>query len=137
MPTSQDVFLFDNKVRNIGTVSQMVMYKGFQGHVDPPMSLKALATHIFKVGNPQDSLVAYLFRLDDNQPTWIPYNKNFKSLPVSASAIDSNPIGNAVIFHFNLPVDLESPNICIVIYRTGPRDDSNFYRIYQDFLQIQ
>ncbi len=133
-PIAEDLFLYQNNVRNIGTKAQQMMYTGHQGAVGKPVLLKGVAARMFKMGQPQDTLRAYIFKVDDQQPMWIPYERNFISQSVSAEAVHADPAGQSVTFVFNPPVPLHEGAFSIVIYRDGPASNIDFYRIYADVL---
>jgi hypothetical protein len=134
MPTAEDLFLYKNNVKNIGTVSKRFMYTNYQGGVNAPTSLKGVAVRIFKMGDPKDNLRAYIFKVDEKQPTWKPYSKHFISKPLSASLISSNPNPQPVVFEFDPAVQLDKGTYSVVIYRDGSPSDIDFYRIYADQL---
>lgn len=134
LPGPEDMFLYANHVRNIGTKAQRIMYKGYQGAVGAPTRLKGVAARIFKSGEPKDSLKAFIFKVNDLQPMWEPYAPNFISKAVSASSISADPAGTATVFTFDPPVELKAGAYSVVIYRDGVASDDDFYRIYTDAL---
>ena len=134
LPTTEDLFMYRNHVRNIGTKAQQVMFTGHQGAVGKPVRLKGVAVRVFKMGSPEDALRAFVFKVDDDQPMWVPYERNFISEPLPASMMSNDPNANPAIFSFNPPVDLKPGMFSVVIYRTGKPSDTNFYRIYADIL---
>lgn len=134
LPTAEDLFLYRNRVRNIGTRSKQIMYTGYQGGLAKPAFLKGLAVRMFKMGNPEDQLRAFIFKLDDKQPMWVPYARNFISQSVDASQISASPEGGPVVFPFDPPLQLGPGAFFAVIYRTGHSSDTEYYRIYSDVL---
>ncbi|MBI4309282.1 MAG: hypothetical protein HY591_03015 [Candidatus Omnitrophica bacterium] len=134
LPTEEDLFLYRNHVRNIGTQTRQVMYTGYQGAVGKATRLKGIAARVFKMGDPQDHLRAFVFRVDDRQPMWLPYAPNFISQPLSASAISNSPAGEGAIFTFDPPLELRKGAFSVVIYRDGKESDRDFYRVYADVL---
>ena len=137
MPTEEDLFLFKNKIRNIGTSTKMLMYKGYTGQINQNQSISSIAMRIFKVGDPKDSLVAYLFKVDDQQPTWVPYSKSFSTIPVPSSQISHDMAQGIVVFNFQEPIDLIPDRFFIAVYRTGKDNDQNYYRIWEDFIKFK
>lgn len=122
--------LIFNNVRNIGTKSRIYMYDGEQKEVDKLMPLKSFVMRLYKVGSPSDGLVAYIYKLATDEPVWIPLNKHFQSEVLSAGDISSDPHGEIVSFKFPERLLLKPGPYKIVIYRVGPEDDNNFYRVY-------
>ena len=134
LPNADDIFVLKNNIRNIGTENQIYMFKGKKGTVGRPTTISGLAVRVYQVGGPHDELVAYLYRIDPTQPLWIAYRGEFASSPVASQEVSSNPQGGVVRFQFKNPVALEAGPYFVAIYRTGPPDDQNFYRIYEDFV---
>ena len=130
LPSEEDISLLQNNVRNIGTETRQLMYTGYQSGTAVNTTLKGLAVRIYKVGDPKDNLKAFIFRLDDKQPMWVPYAPGFISKPLFASAIGPNKEAQPVIFIFEPPIDLKAGSFFVVIYRDGKPSDIDFYRIY-------
>ncbi len=134
MPSSEELFLQQAHVRNIGTQTRQLIYTGYQGSTASASLLKGLAARIYKVGNPGDNLRAYVFKLDDKQPMWVPYAPQFISKPLNASSIGSGKDAQPAAFEFDPPLPLSSGPFYVVIYRDGKPSDVDFYRIYADML---
>ena len=134
LPTQEDLFLYREHVGNIGTYSRRVMYAGYQGAMAVASRLKGVAVRMFKMGDPNDHLRAFIFKVDDRQPMWVPYASNFISQPVPASMISADPAGAPVVFTFDPPLDMHEGMFSIIIYRDGTPSDVDFYRIYADIL---
>lgn len=132
-PSQEDLVMYRNNIRNIGTETKLLMYTPYQGGVGRATTLKGLAARMFKVGNPTDQVRAFVFKVDPKQPMWIPYAPQFMSQPVDASAINNFP-GSEVVFPFNPPLQLETGAFSVVIYRTGKDSDQNHYRIFANAL---
>ncbi len=134
LPTEEDLFLFRNHVQNIGTSMRQLMYTGYQGAVGQPTTLKGVVVRMFKMGEPWDQLTAFVYRVDEEQPMWVPYAKNFISQPVSGNTLSSSPAGGDVVFKFDPPLEIQKGLFSVVIYREGKPSDTDFYRIYADAL---
>jgi len=130
IPSAEFVHLVRDGVRNIGTQKALYMFEGNKQRVAKPVSMDNLSLRIYKVGNPKDSLVAYLYGIEKEQPVWIPSGKHYASYPVPAVDIAADPFGASVQFRFPEALALEPGPYNLVVYRTGALDDSNFYRIY-------
>ena len=86
------------------------------------------------MGNPQDRLRAFIFKVDDKAPMWIPYESHFISQPVNGTSIANNPAGIPVTFTFDPPISMHEGAFSVVVYRDGKPSDQDFYRIYADVL---
>ncbi|MDP8213506.1 MAG: hypothetical protein P9X22_09520 [Candidatus Zapsychrus exili] len=133
VPSKEYIHLVKDDVRNIGTKEKVYLYKGIMDIVNNPSNMKSLVTRIYKVGNPTDGLVAYLYSLDIKAPVWVLSKEKNGSYPIKASEITSNPNGGLTIFKFKQPFWQEIGPYRIKIYRTGKEDDKNYYRIYTKF----
>jgi len=123
-------FMLNNRVRNIGTKNLIYMYKGTAGSLPKASMISAVTAKIYKVGNPSDSLKAYVFKKEKIEPEWIPVQRNNASKAIGAVEIESSLRGATVRFEFEDPLKHGGGEYFIVIYRTGSPDDNNFYRIY-------
>lgn len=130
IPTNDSIFIEQNSVRNIGTRSRVYVFQGFPVKIKDRKSALRLASKIYKVGNPSDAIRAFVYKLDEAQPVWIPIGKRFFSDPVSGATLENKHEGSPVIFDFKLSQPLNPGFYFFVIYRTGSPDDQNYYRIY-------
>ncbi len=135
-PPQEDFWLVSNEIKNIGTKRLVYIYKGNQINIRSPGTLKKLATRIYKVGQPKDSLRAFVYRVDTEQTVWVPYNEHFVSELVEAGEITNDSNGQIVQFNFTQPLPLSPGPYYFVIYRTGKRSDQDFYRIYKNQVAI-
>ena len=124
-------FVFDG-VRNIGTQTFVYRYDGEQKLVTKPIVLNYFTMKMYKVGEPEDNLVAYVYTVGKEDLATIPFGKDFASESVAGKTITSDSKGQAVKFQFFKPLVLTPGPYWIVICRTGKPDDKNFYRIYID-----
>ncbi len=124
-----DLLLPTRGIRNIGTPQTLYTYTGQKKFFETQEILENWPAHLYKQGNPQDSLVAYVYKVDPVDPAWIPVNQDYASMPLPAVQITSDPKGVDSHFHFSVPLKIEPGLYNIVIYRTGKTDDANFYRI--------
>ncbi len=122
-------FLSDG-IRNIGTKERLYLYAGRKEWIET--AIQNIAMRIYKVGDPQDSLIAYVYTLDKDGKSWIPVGKNYMSQPVPSRAITANEKGVVIKFSFTPLINTRPGLYNLVIYRSGPGDDQNFYRIYID-----
>ncbi len=129
-PDGDDLNLVKNNIRNIGTDKRVLMYKGYWFKTKNKISAKGLATRIYKVGNPNDGLVCYIYKVDKKQPVWIPFDENFKSHVVSAEEITNDGKGGLVLFPFKSNLELNAGMYKFIIYRTGDDNPAHYYRIY-------
>jgi len=136
-PNEEYVYLTKNKIQNIGSHTLFYIYKGYYASMVEPITLNYLAVKMYKTGNPQDQLVAYAYRQDDKQSTWVPYSADFRSVPISGATLTSDKKGDVVLFKFPKALYLKPGPYYFVIYRTGPGSDQDFYRIYKDLLAIK
>ena len=100
--------------------------------------LEQLTVSLYKVGDPRDHLVAYVYKgFDDISRGWRPVSEKFASLPVEASSLTSDSAGTKVSFSFSPGLSLPKGEYHIVIYRTGPASDQDYYRIFVDATERQ
>ena len=137
MPPEEYVNAVLKGLRMIGRKDTLYAYEGDSHSLDRPMILQRFPTRVFKVGEPTDGLRLYLYKVDEAQPMWVPYGPDFVSEVVPASKIprdesgkDAN--GKNVSFGFGKDLLLVPGPYLFVIYRTGPHDDQNFYKIYME-----
>ena len=119
-------------VRNIGTKNIIYRYDGEQKILMKPMLLSHFMMRMYKVGNPTDQLMAYVYTVSKEDLVTIPIGEDFASLSVEGQTITSDPKGELVRFEFPRVLRLVPGPYWTVIYRTGKPDDKNFYRIYID-----
>lgn len=117
-------------IRNIGTQTMVYLYEGEKKHIARPTLMKNFVMKMSKVGEPKDSLVAYVYKTAKDEPVWVPLGNNFSSQPLDGRSLTSDPKGESVKFEFTSPLLLLPGSYRIVIYRTGSPDDKNFYRVY-------
>ncbi len=133
-PSPEYKFLHQTDVSNIGTKRRVYLYKGYLGEIKKPMTVKSLAFRMYKIGQPTDQLVAYLYKIDSKQELWVPHGVNFKSLPVDGSTLAHDPVGGPIVFQLREPLVMDPGRYCFIVYRTGKPDNDNFYRIYNFYL---
>jgi hypothetical protein len=131
-PTPDEVFRARHFVRNIGTRKMRWMSEGFVWRTSRPQRFDKASLRIYKVGDPHDSLAAYLYReaVEEDEDLWTPIGEGFRSFPVPAASITNDPPGKEASFVFPQAHSLTPGRYRIVVYRTGPPDDRSFYRIY-------
>ncbi len=134
IPSQDDLMMQQHNIRNIGSLTRQNMFTSYQGGVAKDTALKGLAARIYKVGNPTDNLRAFVFKVDDKQPMWIPYAPAFISKPLPANRIGSDLQSEPAVFTFDPPLNLQAGAFSVVIYRDGKPSDQDFYRIYADVL---
>jgi len=137
----EDMEMVMRGVRNIGGVSRNYRYKGLFLHVSDSVRLEQLAFRVYKVGQPHDQLVAYVYksigdiyqRTDGvGNLTHVPAAEEFASEPVSADRLSHDPRGEEIVFRFHKPLELSTGDYSIVVYRTGKPSGRDFYRVYVD-----
>lgn len=129
--SEDDFFLWRNGIKNIGTRHRAHIFEGELKRVDRPVMIDKLAVRLYRVGQPKDALVAYLYKLDREQPVWVPVNEDFASLPLAPGHTTDKKEGQTASFEFLHPVPLNPGLYLLMIYRLGEPDDQNFYRIYR------
>jgi len=130
-PSKEYMFLLRNRIYNIGKKETVYTYKGFIQLVRRPHSFQRLRLLVHKVGNPQDELKAYIYKQDEGQQhLWVPFSEDFISKPIEGANLTNNPRGAIATFNFNKKLLLNPGLYYITIYRTGPRSDKDYYRIY-------
>ena len=134
IPLAEDILLRNYGIRNIGSESLVDLFKGLIVQAQGPTFISGFTANIFKVGNPMDELVAYLYVLDRKEPVWIPHSVDFISQPVKGSNMTNDSTGALIRFSFKRPLLVNEGFYFVAIYRTGKPSDENFYRIYNDFL---
>ncbi len=126
---SDDVWLMQNNVRNIGVKTRRYMFAGERKMIMTEGSLDGVQAKVYRVGRPLDSLVAYLYKIDKEQPVWVPAGEHFAAVPVAAKDIPGEPSGQPVDFRFPEPLPIAPGAYLMLLYRTGAPDDANYYRI--------
>ncbi|MCB9772027.1 MAG: hypothetical protein H6754_05705 [Candidatus Omnitrophica bacterium] len=132
-----DRLLLSGKVNNIGTAEKFYIFEGQRVGVRESSQVPRIITRIWKVGDPQDSLIASVYKTDPSQPIWLPADKNFTSKPLLASELQNNPQEALSIFTFDPPMNLDKGVYYFVVYRTGKKDDSNYYQIDNQRFGVQ
>ena len=128
-PQPEELYLMREDMRRIGTKKKFLVYRGDLQPVPTPLNLRRLRVTLQKIGSPRDSLRAYVYKLDDQQPVWIPAAEHFYSLPLLAVEISADPTGQQAEFRFDPPLRLTPGPHYIVIYRTGQADDDHYYLV--------
>ena len=136
VPIKEYLDSFQNKISNVGTKKRVYIYEGYTGQFSGKKLLTNLLVRMYKVGNPQDSLVTYVYKVDEDQVVWVRHGEQFASEPLEGEAISRDPNEGLAVFKFNPSLKLTGKHHFFLIYRTGPPDDENFYRIYNDSLAI-
>ena len=122
---------------NIGTAEKFYMFEGQRVWVGQPTTAKRLLTQVLKQGNPQDSLIAYVYHSDPHDPIWLPIGKDFISQPLNAEDIHDTKEHAISVFNFDPPVKLQRGVYNFVIYRTGNPDDKDYYQIDSGHFALQ
>ncbi|MDP8267056.1 MAG: hypothetical protein P9M07_09005 [Candidatus Aceula meridiana] len=119
-------------IRNIGRKESIYGYIGHPFASSKDVVFEGITRKIYKVGNPTDSLLAYVYSKTEDGMAFLPYGKDFVSIPVKSSEITLNSKGKDVFFRFRKPLILSPNSYFVVIYRTGSLSDKDFYRVYID-----
>lgn len=133
MPMRDDLDLMQNDIRRIGALRKFLIYKGIMTRQDKDMQLRQITAEINKVGAPEDSLIAYVYKVDAKQFLWVPAGEKFYSGLVPAPAIASE----RAVFRFDPPLYIKKGPHYIVIYRTGKPSDKDFYEINVKDISLQ
>ena len=123
-------------IRNVGTAARMLLFKGFLARVTEQREIRRLGTRLYRVGSPRDSLIAYVYKLDDKQPVWVPAGPRHFSEPLSWS-LDWQQDGQDAFFLFPEGLRLDPGLHLIMIYRAGPESDRDHYRVAADKFVLQ
>lgn len=105
------------------------MFEGQRVAIRQTMQAQFLLTQLWKKGNPDDSLIASVYRIDPKEPIWLPAGQHFTSQPLSANRVQVAADSGITVFNFDPPLELERGVYSVVIYRTGQPDNQNYYRI--------
>jgi hypothetical protein len=132
VPSPEALTMHLGDLRNIGTRQRFYWYDGYRGHLNADRKIERLMVRLSKVGDPQDSLQAFVYRLDDQMPVWIPFGPRFYSIPVPARMVSTDQDQGTAVFQFDPPLELPKGMYSFMIYRTGQTDDEHFYRIHKD-----
>lgn len=128
-PRSEYVKLGMSGLRNIGTKTKVYGANGFIMRIKEPMNLKRIYALLYRIGQPQDFLQAYVYRIDPQQPVWVPAADQFYSQPLQARFVPQGTEKRPAVFEFALPLRLSPGLYQLRIYRHGPPDDDNYYQI--------
>ena len=134
LPSEDYVHMVKDGVRNAGTKSNLYLYKGVIMHFNGPVRFSQANMRLYKVGNPHDELVMYVYKHDvlGNALAWLPWTKNYASQPISAAVLLNDQAGQVVPFNFVPALELTRGDYHFVIYRTGKDSNEDFYRVYID-----
>ncbi len=116
-------------LRNIGTIHRRYLYRGNLLPLKEGRRLYSVPLHIAKVGQPQDSLVAYVFNATAEDPAWTPAGDHYRSLPLESASLSPEAKGGRVQFVFEPPLKLDTGYYFVTVYRTGRADNEHFYRV--------
>jgi len=121
-------------IRAIGTRQSLYAYKGEYVKIETEKKLDKIKRNIRKIGNPTDSLIAYVYRTSPSPipimfNIFTPYAQTF-SRPVKAINIPRDSQEEELSFAFDPPITLEPFFYYFIgICRTGPLNDTDFYQI--------
>jgi len=119
-------------LRNIGRKDTLYQYKGGILQVHEEKTIDDFQSLIIKQGDPKDSLVLFLYKENQVYHVWVPVNNNYASIPLSGKEIAHDLKECDHVFHFPAPITLKPGKYHYVIYRTGVKDDDNYYQIFVD-----
>jgi hypothetical protein len=125
-----------NQLRNIGTKTKIYIFLGSYIYCKEPRTLQELYVWLSKVGNPQDSLQAYIYKGAAGERTWVPAGDSFISQPLLAREVPFAGEDRPVVFRFQPPLQLDRGMHFFVIYRTGEPNDEQHYRILADVNKV-
>ncbi len=133
-PCPEYIQMVDQGIRSIGSKSNVYRYKGLMIKYDHAVVLPSMDFRLYKIGDPQDGLVLYVFK---NTPVgwamaWVPAAPNGSSGPISAAELPHDETGAVKTFKFDPPLALTPGIYHFVLYRSGAQSDENFYRVYVD-----
>jgi hypothetical protein len=135
-PSAEVLAMHQGDLRNLGTRQRFYYYGGYRGSISAERKLHRLLARVYKVGAPQDSLQAFVYRIEDKQQVWVPLGQPFYSLPLPAQRLSSDKDQGAAVFEFDPPLVLPKGACLFMIFRTGQPDDEHFYRIHGSSLGI-
>jgi len=135
-PPRSEAMLMKGKAFNIGTAEKFYIFPGQRGEVFQKTPLNTLVVKLWKVGDPQDGLIAAVFRSDKIQDTWIPFEGNSASQVLSAAKLQTAVDQGVAAFHFDPPLSLDD-QFYFAIFRTGKPDDKNYYQINSERFGIK
>ncbi len=127
--TADEQVLLEGSINNIGTAEKFYMFEGQRVAIRQTMQAQFLLTQLWKKGNPEDSLIASVYRIDSKEPIWLPAGQHFTSQPLPAKRVQADADSGITVFNFDPPLELERGVYSVVIYRTGQPDNQNYYRI--------
>jgi hypothetical protein len=135
MPSQEYVQMVVKGIRNVGTKTNLYRYRGVLMGFDKPVTISSVPIRVYKVGDPQDEIVMYIYReqaVGWATGAWVPWTKNDASEPLSGFSLVHDHSGQLRAFHFKEPLTLTPGVYDFMIYRTGVESDDNFYRVYID-----
>lgn len=133
-PSQEYTDLVSRGIRNIGTRENLYRYKGLMIGFNKNTNISHVPVRLFKIGSPQDRLTMYVYKrgLVAGKRPQIAWVGGQASLPVDGKLLTANIEGQEAAFRFDPPLLLPPGQYHFVIYRTGPENDKDFYRIYID-----
>ena len=137
LPRPDDMPLVKDETKNIGTAEKFYIFQGQHIAVPANKPLRRVITQMWKIGNPKDTLIGSLYRIDGAMPTWLPVGKHFTTQPLAASSLPANQARGVTAFTFDPPLDLNEGVYFFVVYRSGQPDDQNFYQIDNKHFGVQ
>ena len=132
LPRKEYVDLLLNGVENIGTRENIYHYQGAFQRFLSPATVEKMTVPLTKVGDPQDSLVLYVFKRNPQNGFFFPCGRDYASVPLPAAAIPAEQNQGAAPFTFKKPLALEPGDYYFSIFRTGKTSDQDYYQILSD-----
>jgi len=139
-PTPDEIRLLRGDVKNVGTAEKFFMFEGQRVGIRKNTQVTRVISRLWKMGNPEDSLVLSVFRTDEKEPIWLPagaLGANFSSKPLLAAQVQSGTEESFGVFAFDPPLELKEGVYTVVVYRTGKPDDKNYYQIDAQRFAVQ
>ena len=136
-PRGEDLNLMREDARRIGTRNRFLLSTGTMIFLKTKLELNQVVVSLRKVGNPRDSLRAYLYKIDDRQPVWVPASEKFYSTPMLAVEIKSREEMSRMAFRFDPSVTLQPGRHLVIVHRTGRPDDQNYYIIGRKDIDLE
>ncbi len=137
LPRPEDMELVKESIKNVGTTERFFVFQGQHIAIPANKPLRRVVTRMWRMGNPTDSLIGSIYKMDGVMPTWLPVGKHFTTQPLAASELPANGPRGVTAFTFDPPLDLSEGVYFFVIYRTGPQDDQNYYQVDHKHFGVQ
>ena len=119
-----------DNIRFVGNDPPLYVFRGRMERISEPVTVRALVVRMSKQGNPADAVRVYVYRLDNQQPVWVPFGRTFASREVRGEDVADTEGGESVVFAFEPALSVQPGYYLFVMYRSGAKDQDDYYKVF-------